>query len=268
MDLVTHFPTTNCGYDVIYTVVDRLSKFTYFIACKHTVSAAELAQLFLVNIVAHHGMPALIVSDHDPRFTSCFQHSLISSLDCKHTFSTTFHLETDGLSERMHRSIEQILRCHISAQQENWDLLLPTCEFSLNYIHSASTGISLAYVLFGHKPTLPLEHALHAVTDGPDQSITDCVANMKSTLQLVRSAMTCLAAFMAGYANQYCCEVAFAVDSYAWLSPDHLKLPTNLSWKLASHYFSPFKVIEQINPAAFHLLLPDYWKVHDLFHVL
>ena len=43
MDLVTHLPATDCGHDVIYTVIDRLSKFTYFIPCKHTVDAADLA---------------------------------------------------------------------------------------------------------------------------------------------------------------------------------------------------------------------------------
>ena len=41
------------------------------------------------------------------------------------------------------------------------------CEFALNSTHSASTGISPAYVLFGCEPTLPLEHAVHTVTDGP-----------------------------------------------------------------------------------------------------
>ena len=43
MDLVTHLPTTDHDHDAIYTVVDRLSKFTYFIPYKHTVSAADLA---------------------------------------------------------------------------------------------------------------------------------------------------------------------------------------------------------------------------------
>ena len=47
MDLVTHFPAINHGHNVIYTVVNRLSKFEYFIPCKHTVSAAGLALLFL-----------------------------------------------------------------------------------------------------------------------------------------------------------------------------------------------------------------------------
>ena len=40
-------------------------------------------------------------------------------------------------------------------------------EFALNSTHSASTGISPAYVVFGHEPTLPLEYAVHAVSDGP-----------------------------------------------------------------------------------------------------
>ena len=49
---------------------------------------------------------------------------------------------------------------------------------------------------------------------------------------------------MADYTNQKYHEVNFAVDWYSWLSTDHLMLPTNLSWKLASSYVGPFKVIE------------------------
>ena len=43
MDLVTHLPTTDCGHDAIYTVVNQLSKFIYFIPYKHTVSAIDLS---------------------------------------------------------------------------------------------------------------------------------------------------------------------------------------------------------------------------------
>ena len=57
-------------------------------------------------MVARYGMPALIVSGHDLRFTSHFSYSLISAFGCKHSLSTAFHPETDGLSERMHRSVE------------------------------------------------------------------------------------------------------------------------------------------------------------------
>ena len=39
-------------------------------------------------------------------------------------------------------------------------------EFALNSTHSASTGISPAYIVFGQEHTLPLEHTVGAVTDG------------------------------------------------------------------------------------------------------
>ena len=106
MYLVTHLPATDYGHDVIYTVVDKLPKFIYFILCKHTVSAADLVYLFLANMLAHCGMPALIVSSRDLWLTSCFWRSLISTSGCKYSLSTFFHPETDGLSERMHRSKE------------------------------------------------------------------------------------------------------------------------------------------------------------------
>ena len=41
------------------------------------------------------------------------------------------------------------------------------CEFALNFTRSASTGISATYIVFGHDPTLPLNHAVYAVTNWP-----------------------------------------------------------------------------------------------------
>ena len=106
IDLVAHFPATDHSYNTIYTVINRLSKFTYFILCKHIISATDLALLFLANLVAHHGMPASITSSRGPQYTSHFWHSLISALDCEHSLSMDFHLEIDSLSERIHRFIE------------------------------------------------------------------------------------------------------------------------------------------------------------------
>ena len=42
MDLVTHFPATDCNHNVTYAAFDRLSKFAYFIPYKYTVSANDL----------------------------------------------------------------------------------------------------------------------------------------------------------------------------------------------------------------------------------
>ena len=37
--------------------------------------------------------------------------------------------------------------------------------------------------------------------------------------------------------------------------------------KLAPRYYGPFKVSKDINGVAFHLELPDHWKIHNAFHM-
>ena len=67
----------------------------------------------------------------------------------------------------MHGTVEQVLRCYVTARQTDWDLLLPLCKFTLNSTKSASTGYTPAMVLYGLEPVLPVEHAVCDVTDGP-----------------------------------------------------------------------------------------------------
>ena len=76
--------------------------------------------------------------------------------------------------------------------------------------------------------------------------------------------MTHLAAYMANYANCHHHEVTFTVGLIC-LVVHHLKVPMTLSQKLVSRYIGSFKVISKINVVAFCLLLPDDWKVHDIF---
>ena len=68
MDLVTSLPQTAAGYDAVFTVVDRFSKLAKFTPCTSTIGAAELAQLFMDQIVCRWGVARKIVSDCDPRY--------------------------------------------------------------------------------------------------------------------------------------------------------------------------------------------------------
>ena len=71
MDFITHLPVSN-GFDSIFTIVDRFSKYVRFIPIKSTADAPSIAQLFFDNWVCQFGMPKVIVSDRDSKFTSKF----------------------------------------------------------------------------------------------------------------------------------------------------------------------------------------------------
>ena len=67
MDIITHLPVTKRGCDATAMLVDRMSKYVYFVPCKSTISAEDLTELFIATMVSQHGMPKRIISDRDGR---------------------------------------------------------------------------------------------------------------------------------------------------------------------------------------------------------
>ena len=72
MDFVTHFPWTSRGHDVVWVIVDRLTKSAHFLAVQMTFTLEEFCRLYIREIVRLHGVPVSIVSDWDPKFTAHF----------------------------------------------------------------------------------------------------------------------------------------------------------------------------------------------------
>ena len=73
---------------------------------------------------------------------------------------------------------------------------MPLGEFALNSTKSAAMGYTPAFVLYGHEPMLPLEHAVRQVTDCPVDSVLDKVSCMQQTVELVKCALNKTAAAM------------------------------------------------------------------------
>nr|GEX20058.1 putative reverse transcriptase domain-containing protein [Tanacetum cinerariifolium] len=72
MDFVTKLPRTSSGHDTIWVIMDRLTKSAYFLPMRENYKMDRLARLYLNEIVARHGVPILIISNRDSRFTSRF----------------------------------------------------------------------------------------------------------------------------------------------------------------------------------------------------
>jgi hypothetical protein len=110
MDFIVGLPRTQKGYNSIWVVVDRLTKVAHFIPVNTTYSDARLAELYISRIVCLHGVLKKIISDRGSQFTSQFWEQLHDLLDTKLRFSTAYHPQTDGQTERTNQVLEDMLR--------------------------------------------------------------------------------------------------------------------------------------------------------------
>ena len=110
MDFVSRLPCTSSGCNAIWVIVDRLTKTAHFLPIKKTYSMDKLARLYVNRIVCLHEAPVSIVSDRGATFTSVFWQELHKAMGTRLDFSTAFHPQTDGQSERTIQTIEDILR--------------------------------------------------------------------------------------------------------------------------------------------------------------
>jgi hypothetical protein len=84
-------------------VVDKLSKVSHFITVDSNFKEIDIANIFMKEIFRLHGMPKEIISNQDTKFTSNFWKSLFVGFETKLLFSTTYHPQTDGQTERVNQ---------------------------------------------------------------------------------------------------------------------------------------------------------------------
>ena len=267
MDFITKLPTTRDKHDSIWVIVDRLTKSAHFIPIKETYSVAQLAQIYVDEIVCRHGIPLNIISDRDGRFVSRFWESLQSALGTQLNLSTAYHPQTDGQSERTIQTLEDMLRSCVLDFGGNWDRHVPLIEFSYNNSYHTSIGMAPFEALYGRKCRSPIcwnEIGETQIT-GPEmvQETTDKIAQVRQNLLAARSRQK-------SYADKRRRPLEFNVGDLVLLkvSPWKGVVRFGKKGKLAPRFVGPFKILRRVKDVAYVLdLPPELANVHPTFHV-
>ncbi|WVZ52960.1 hypothetical protein U9M48_003958 [Paspalum notatum var. saurae] len=232
IDFIMGLPRTQKGYNSIWIVVDRLTKVAHFIPVNTTYSGAKLAELYISRIVCLHGVPKTIISDRGSQFTSRFWEQLHDSLDTKLRFSTAYHPQTDGQTERTNQILEDILRACTIQYGTSWDKCLPYAEFSYNNSNQASLKKSPFEALYSKRCRTPL---FWNQTGEKQENLRVAQSRQKS------------------YADVRRRNLSFKVDDYVYLkvSPMRGIRRFNMKGKLAPRYIGPFKILEKKGEVAY-----------------
>lgn len=263
MDFIVSLPVSKAGHDAVLVVTDRLTKMVVCIPTTTTVTAPATAQLFMQHVFRHFGLPKIIISDRDPRFVSAFWRSLFKCCGTKLAFSSSYHPESDGSTERVNRTLEQVLRCHCSQFGGAWEDHLHWAEFAINSAKHVSTGFSPFHLMYGFEPAVP---ATLDAGDSKVQSTRDMIAQMASSLRLAQHNMEKARRQQQKHANKRRRNHVFRVGDQVMLSTEHLAGYASHR-KLQPRYVGPFPIVQVVNPVAVKLSLPASYGIHPVFHV-
>jgi hypothetical protein len=133
IDFITKLPRIERQLDSIMVVVDKLKKAGHFIPVKTTHEATNIAEIYKNEFDRLHGVPKTIVLDRDPKFTSKFWKGLFKGFGTNLNFSTTYHPESDGKTERSNQIIEDMLRMYIMDEPSKWEDYIHLVEFAYGY---------------------------------------------------------------------------------------------------------------------------------------
>jgi hypothetical protein len=265
MDFIVGLPHTRAGYDSIWVIVDRLTKATHFIPVKTTYNSAVLAELYMSRIVCLHGIPKKIVSDRGTQFTSHFLQQLHEALGTHLKFSSTYHPQTDGQTERTNKILEDMLRACALQDKLGWDKRLPYAEFSYNNSYQASLKMSPFQALYGRNCRTPLHW------DQPDErQVFGPYIFLEENIRMVRENLKAAQSRQRSYADTRRRELSFEVGDYVYLkvSPIRGTKRFGVKGKLASRYIGPYQIQARRGEVAYQLSLPENLSaVHDVFHV-
>jgi hypothetical protein len=156
MDFITGLPRIAKMHDSIMVVVDKLTKVAHFIPLKTTHQAVDVADIFIREVARLHRIPKMIMSKRDPKFTSNFWKGLFKGFRTNLNFSTDYHPESDGQTERVNRVIEDILRMYVMDKPSIWEDYLHLVEFAYNNGYHASLKMSPFEALYGRKCNTPV----------------------------------------------------------------------------------------------------------------
>lgn len=266
IDFIEGLPKSR-GNDVILVVVDRLTKYAHFIPLSHPYNVQKVANIFMDHIIKLHGPPTVIVSDRDPIFTSKLWNEIFSAFKVDLRFTTAYHPESDGQTERVNQCLEQYLRCMTFKEPKKWCDWLPAAEWWYNTSYHTAIKMSPFQALYEYSPPHITEIAIpcdiseeaHVTLTEKDQMIKRLQHNLQQAQQRMKK-----------FADLHRTERSFDVGDMVYLKMQPYRetaLGLRNSLKLTSKWYGPFRVLNKVGKVAYRLQLPEGTLLHNVFHV-
>jgi len=170
IDLVGPLPITARNNRYIIVATDYLTRWPEAKAVPDA-DAETLAKFIFEEIVCRHGVPKIILSDNGKNFTSEVVRILCEKFLIKHIFSSPYHPQTNGMVERLNRTLCNSL-AKVTENIEDWDLNISAVLFAYRTKRHATTGYTPFHLVYGRQAILPIETVIPIDPVDSDEEIS------------------------------------------------------------------------------------------------
>jgi hypothetical protein len=222
-------------FDLIWVIVDRLSKSAHFIPINTNYKVQRYAKIYIAHVLYLHEVPKMIISDRGSQFVTRFWEQLHVSLRTRLIHSLAYHPQTDGQTERVNQILEDMLRAYVLEHQGSWDQNLGWIEFSYNNSYQESLKMAPFKVLYRCRCRTPLNwiEPGDKVIFGPD-----LVKEAEATIRRIQDNLKDAKSRQETYANKKRRTLEFEVGDHVYLRVSPMKgvKRFGVKGKLAPHY--------------------------------
>ncbi|CAC5404175.1 unnamed protein product [Mytilus coruscus] len=156
MDLVGPFPLSYRGNKYALVVSDYFIKWAEGYPLPD-MEAQTVADSFIKNFICRFGIPRQIHTDQGRQFESKLFKELCEKLRIHKTRTTAFRPQSDGLVERLNRSLENIISKYVGKNQRDWDEQLPWALMAYRSSEHETTKLSPCMLMLGREIELPID---------------------------------------------------------------------------------------------------------------
>lgn len=177
LDLITGLlPSGDSNFTTILVIVDKLMKFAIIVPTHNKLDREGFAKIFIERVANIFGLPDRIISDRDKQWATDFWKSVIARYSGVLALSSSHHPQTDGQTEILNATIEQMLQAYVANNRKDWSDWLSVLAFAYNLLIHSSTSHSPNLLLLGYNPRL----SSNAITNKLDPSSRPFLPSQKA----------------------------------------------------------------------------------------
>ncbi|UYV65600.1 hypothetical protein LAZ67_3004808, partial [Cordylochernes scorpioides] len=270
MDLLGRFPKSDTGNKWIIVCTDYLTRFAVTKALP-TGEAKEAAKFLMEDVVLKHGAPREIITDRGRVFQSKLIAELTNQCSSIHRFTTAYHPQTNGLTERLNKTLANMIAMYVSVEQKDWDVILPYVTFAYNTAKQDTTGFTPFKLIHGREAETTVDTLFPNPHEDLQEDYSQKIASrVEETRQLARlETLKAQEKDKARYDSKHE-AMDYNVGDLVWIFIPIRKV--GLSEKLMKRYFGPYRVTRKLSDVTFEVEPVDQTtrrrQTRDLVHVL